>query len=60
MLLARDISFLPYGNLYRITCNMAASFFQTEGSGREKEGEKKKKQPKQRHIIVKPNLENYF
>lgn len=40
LLLARDISFLPYGNLHRITCNIAASFFQTEGSGREKEGEK--------------------
>lgn len=39
MLLARDISFLPYGNLCRITCNMAASFFQTESSGREKERE---------------------
>ena len=40
MLLVKDISFLPYGNLCRITYNTAASFFQTEGSGREKEGEK--------------------
>ena len=39
-LLAKDISFLPYGALHQTTCNMAACFFQSEGTGREREEER--------------------